>query len=50
MRVVAVAFEVESVVKSLERYAIKKNFHVMYTKIMQAISAARKLNPKVSFE
>ena len=36
MRVVAVAFKVESVVKSLERYAIKKNFHVMYTKIMQA--------------
>ena len=36
MRVVAVAFEVESVVKSLERYAIKTNFHVVYTKIMQA--------------
>ena len=36
MIVEAVAFEVERVVRSLGRYATKRNFDVMYTKIIQA--------------
>ena len=36
MIVVAVAFEVESIVQSLGRYAMTGNFDVMYTKEMQA--------------